>query len=223
VSQAPHGAPQETDPELSPGEVPVDEFDGVDAGAQAGETPPAPGGLDGAEGGEPSDDAAVADDLRAEDDLLEEMRGSITELTGDLQRLQAEYLNYKRRVDRDREVVLQNAKVNVLSALLPVLDDIDRAREHEELTGGFKAVAEGLERVVSGAGLVRFGAPGDEFDPRLHEALSHGYADPADDVTTTSCQYVVQAGYQFGERVVRPAKVVVVEPAPVGEAGDDEA
>ena len=218
MSQAPQGAPQETDPEVSPGEVPAD---GFDAGVQAGETPPASGGPDGiVEDDVLLDDPAVADDARSGDDLLEEARRSIAELTGDLQRLQAEYLNYKRRVDRDREVVLQNAKVTVLNALLPVLDDIDRAREHEELTGGFKAVAEGLERVVSGAGLVRFGAPGDEFDPRLHEALSHSYADPADDVTTTSCQYVVQAGYQFGERVVRPAKVVVVEPAPAGDAGD---
>ena len=141
------------------------------------------------------------------------MQSRITELTGDLQRLQAEYLNYKRRVDRDRELVLQNSKIAVLNGLLPVLDDIDRAREHEELTGGFKAVAEGVERVVNGAGLVKFGAPGDEFDPRLHEALSHSYAA---DVTTTTCQHVVQAGYQLGERVVRPAKVVVVDPEPAG-------
>ena len=140
------------------------------------------------------------------------MKGTISELTGDLQRLQAEYLNYKRRVDRDRDLVVQNARLSVLNGLLPVLDDIERAREHEELSGGFKAVAEALERVVSGAGLQRFGAPGDEFDPRLHEALSHGYAEPGQDVTTTTCQHVVQAGYQFGERVVRPAKVVVVDP-----------
>ncbi len=177
------------------------------AGTPAGDVPPAADAAD--QGGD-----------QAEGDPLEEMRGTIGELTGDLKRLQAEYLNYKRRVDRDRDLVVQNARLSVLNGLLPVLDDIERAREHEELSGGFRAVAEGLERVVSGAGLERFGAPGDEFDPRLHEALSHGYAEPGQEVTTTTCQHVVQAGYQFGERVVRPAKVVVVDPPPEqGESG----
>ncbi len=199
-----------------------------------GETPPpadsadAVGAVDLEEpvetqGGASAEAEGASDDQRSEDDLLVEMKGTIGELTGDLQRLQAEYLNYKRRVDRDRDAVLQNAKVGVLNALLPVLDDIDRAREHDELTGGFKAVAEGVERVVTGAGLMKFGTPGDEFDPRLHEALSHSYADPADAITTTTCQYVVQAGYRLDERVVRPAKVVVVDPAPAGDTGETAA
>ncbi len=141
----------------------------------------------------------------------EEMATRIKELTHDLQRLQAEYVNYKRRVDRDRDLVLQNAKFAILSALLPVLDDVDRAREHGELDGGFKAVAEALERVVLGEGLVRFGAPGDEFDPRVHEALTHALSG---EVSVTSCDKVVQAGYRIGERVVRPALVTVVEPDP---------
>lgn len=136
------------------------------------------------------------------------------ERLADLQRLQAEYVNYKRRVDRDRELVKENATYSVLSALLPVLDDIDRAREHGELDGGFKAVAESLERVVSGLGLTRFGEPGDEFDPTLHEALMHGHSP---DVTTTTCQHIVQAGYRIGERVVRAAKVTVVDPEPAGD------
>ncbi len=76
----------------------------------------------------------------------------LAERTADLQRLQAEYVNYKRRVDRDREVVRDTAVANVLTALLPVLDDIGRAREHDELHGGFKAVAESLERTVNGSG-----------------------------------------------------------------------
>jgi molecular chaperone GrpE len=135
----------------------------------------------------------------------------VKELTLDLQRLQAEYVNYKRRVDRDRELVLQNAKFATLSALLPVLDAIDRAREHEELSGGFKAVAESLERIVAGEGLVKFGAPGDPFDPRHHEALTHSHSP---DVTTTTCDKIVQAGYQLGDRVVRPALVTVVDPEP---------
>jgi len=93
-----------------------------------------------------------------------------------------------------------------------VLDDLDRAREHGELEGGFKAIADSLERIVAGHGLVKFGAPGDEFDPRLHEALMHSYAA---DVTTTTCQNIVSAGYRMGDRVVRPAKVTVVDPEPV--------
>jgi len=141
----------------------------------------------------------------------EQMAARLQELTADLQRLQAEYVNYKRRVDRDRELVLQNAKFTVLSSLLPVLDDVDRAREHEELNGGFKAIAEALERVVAGEGLVKFGATGDPFDPRVHEALMHSLSA---DVSTTTCDKIVQAGYQFGDRVVRPALVTVVDPDP---------
>ncbi|QIK68681.1 nucleotide exchange factor GrpE [Nocardioides sp. HDW12B] len=141
------------------------------------------------------------------------------ELTADLQRVQAEFLNYKRRVDRDRELVKQNATFTVLSALLPVLDDVDRAREHGELSGGFKAVAEALERVVAGQGLDKFGTPGDAFDPRLHEALMHGLSSEVD---TTTCDKIVQAGYRIGERVVRPAMVTVVDPDPSGAAAPQD-
>ncbi len=102
-------------------------------------------------------------------------------LTDDLKRLQAEYVNYKRRVDRDRELVQQNAVFAVLAGLLPVLDDLDRAREHGELEGGFKAVADSLERIVAAHGLEKFGKPGDEFDPRLHEALMHSHSPDVSD------------------------------------------
>jgi molecular chaperone GrpE len=163
----------------------------------------------------PTSDAGSAEDA---DTLLEadmaDAESKVAALTEDLQRLHAEYVNYKRRVDRDRELVLQNAKFTVLSSLLPVLDDVDRARAHGELEGGFKAVAESLERIVAGQGLVKFGAPGDEFDPRLHEALMHGHSP---DVTTTTCQEVVSAGYTIGDRVVRPARVTVVDPEPGGD------
>ena len=142
----------------------------------------------------------------------------VVELTADLQRLQAEYLNYKRRVDRDRELVLQNAKYAILSSLLPVLDAIDRAREHGEVEGGFKAVADSLERVVEGQGLHKFGTPGDEFDPTKHEALMHGHSP---DVTTSTCQNIVQSGYTIGDRVVRPAQVTVVDPEETVEAPEE--
>ena len=179
------------------------------ADAPAAEPTEAPGDQPGEPvGGNQADDSEtglVADLAAAQQTVLA--------LTDDLKRLQAEYVNYKRRVDRDRELVRQNASFSVLSALLPVLDDLDRAREHGELEGGFKAVADSLERIVAAQGLVKFGRPGDEFDPRFHEALMHAHSK---DVTTTTCQDVISAGYQIGERVVRPARVTVVDPEPGG-------
>ena len=108
----------------------------------------------------PDEDTAASDELTL-------AQTALAERTLDLQRLQAEFLNYKRRVDRDRELVRQNAIFAVLGEMLPVLDDIDRAREHGELEGGFKAVADSLERMVTALGLTKFGAKGDEFDPNL--------------------------------------------------------
>jgi molecular chaperone GrpE len=143
---------------------------------------------------------------------LAELKVQLAERTADLQRLQAEYVNYKRRVDRDREAVRLGATAAALGAVLPVLDDVDRARDHGELEGGFKAVAESLERAVTTLGLERFGKPGEEFDPRIHEALMHDYAD---DVDTVSVQTVLQVGYRVGDRLIRAARVAVVEPMPV--------
>jgi molecular chaperone GrpE len=189
------------------------------------ETPEAPAasGAPGATAADPAeqlvpDFVPVPDEPDLAADLAAE-RAKLAALTDDLQRLQAEYVNYKRRVDRDRGLVKENATYSVLSSLLPVLDDLDRAREHGELEGGFKAIADSLERTVAGHGLVKFGAPGDEFDPRLHEALMHAYSA---DVTTTTCQNVVSAGYRMGERVVRPAKVTVVDPEPAAAAPEPE-
>ena len=157
------------------------------------------------------------------DDELDELAGTpaapdaaqleqaLAERTADLQRLQAEYLNYKRRVDRDRDLVRENATYAALAPIVDVLDTIDRAREHGDLDDGFQAVADQLERVVGQAGLVRFGEPGDPFDPQLHEALSHIGEDPEVEVTTA--KVVAKAGYRFGDRVVRAAQVLVVDPA----------
>jgi len=144
---------------------------------------------------------------------------ALAERTADLQRLQAEYVNYKRRVDRDREVVRETSVGSVLSAMLPVLDDIERAREHGELEGGFKAVADSLWRTVSGLGLVQFGEAGEEFDPRVHEALMHAHSE---DVDRPTCQAILQPGYRIGERILRPARVSVVDPVeePAAEDGD---
>ncbi len=165
------------------------------------------------EGGplEPEDLSVVAAEHRdgPRDAAGDPLAQQLAERTADLQRLQAEYVNYKRRVDRDRDLVRENATFGVLVSMLPVLDDIDRAREHGELEGGFKAVAESLERVVSGLGLTKYGAKGDEFDPNVHEALMHGHSP---EVTTTSVEHVAQAGYRIGDRVVRAAKVTVLDP-----------
>jgi molecular chaperone GrpE len=136
---------------------------------------------------------------------------ALAERTSDLQRLQAEYLNYKRRVDRDRELVRENATYAALAPIVDVLDTIDRAREHGDLDEGFRAVADQLERVVAGLGLTKFGEPGDPFDPSLHEALSHIGEDP--EVTVTTCKVIAKAGYRIGDRVVRAAQVLVVDPA----------
>ncbi len=133
------------------------------------------------------------------------------ERLADLQRLQAEFVNYKRRVERDRELVKQNATFTAIAPIVEVLDTIDRAREHEPLGGGLKAVAEQLERVVAGIGLTKFGTAGDAFDPTVHEALSHLGEDP--EVTVTTCKVVAKSGYRIGDRVVRAAQVLVVDPA----------
>jgi molecular chaperone GrpE len=155
-------------------------------------------------------------------DRVGELEASLAERTLDLQRLQAEYVNYKRRVDRDREVVRDGATASVLTALLPVLDDIDRAREHGELEGGFKAVADSFGRVVTGLGLERFGKEGEPFDPRVHEALMHAHAEGIDGPT---CTAILQPGYRIGERIIRPARVAVAEPStdPAGAAVDPQA
>ncbi|WP_426245703.1 nucleotide exchange factor GrpE [Nocardioides sp. LHG3406-4] len=135
---------------------------------------------------------------------------ALAERTADLQRLQAEFLNYKRRVDRDRDLIRENATYAVLAPITEVLDTIDRAREHGPLDDGFKTVAEQLERVVTGLGLTKFGAVGDAFDPTIHEALSHIGEDPEVEVTT--CKVIAKAGYKIGDRVVRAAQVLVVDP-----------
>ena len=140
----------------------------------------------------------------------------LAERTADLQRLQAEYLNYKRRVERDRELVRENATYQALAPIIEVLDNIERAREHGPLDPGFRGVAEQLERVVAAQGLVKFGEPGDAFDPTIHEALSHIGEDPSVEVTT--CKVIAKAGYRIGERVVRAAQVLVVDPGERDEA-----
>jgi molecular chaperone GrpE len=133
----------------------------------------------------------------------------LDERTADLQRLQAEYVNYRRRVERDRVAVREQAIAGVVTDLLPVLDSIDKAREHDELVGAFKSVGESLETTLGKLGLEKFGSVGEPFDPNVHEALTHV---PSADVTEEQILEVYQPGYRIGERVVRPARVVVAGP-----------
>ncbi len=129
-------------------------------------------------------------------------------LTADLQRLQAEYANYKKRVERDRSLAHELAISSVLIELLPVLDDIERAQLHGELTGGFKAVADQIATTTERIGLTKYGQEGDLFDPQIHEALLH---DTSADVTTSTATKILQPGYKFKERILRPARVGVTD------------
>lgn len=141
----------------------------------------------------------------------------VIELTNDIKRVQAEYANYRKRVERDRAAVREMATAQVVGELLPILDDIGRAREHEELNGGFKAVGEALEATATKLGLERYAEQGDEFDPNVHEALT---LVPVPNISAQTVIEVFQPGYRMGERVLRPARVVVGEP--VEGAADEE-
>ncbi len=135
-----------------------------------------------------------------------EVEGKLAELTSDLQRVHAEYANYRKRVERDRELIRQTAVGGVLAELLSVLDDVERARQHDELDGAFKSVGESLEATVARLGLERFGAAGETFDPNVHEALTH---EASDEVSEPTVVAVYQPGYRYADRVLRPARVAV--------------
>jgi len=151
-----------------------------------------------------------------DDAPVEDQPDRVAELTADLQRLSAEYANYRKRVERDRVAVVEMATAGLLSGLLPMLDDIDRARQHGDLTGGFSAVGEALEALTAKLGLERFGEAGEPFDPSVHEALMQ--ADPDPTASVAVCAAVFSPGYRMsGGRVLRPARVSVAEP---GAAAD---
>jgi molecular chaperone GrpE len=140
---------------------------------------------------------------------LAAVRGQLEERTRDLQRITAEYANYRKRVDRDRTQASEQATGNVLAALIPVLDDLDRARDHGDLVGPFATVAEQLVTALSKFGLTPFGTKGDKFDPTRHEAVAHSLSA---EVTEPTCVDVMRRGYLLGERLLRPAMVAVADP-----------
>jgi molecular chaperone GrpE len=133
----------------------------------------------------------------------------VAALTADLQRLQAEYSNYRKRVERDRALSHELAISAVLTELLATLDDIDRAADHNELSGGFKAVADQLAAITTRFGLEKYGTEGEPFDPQIHEALLH---DTSVDVVIPTASKILQPGYKYKERILRPARVAVTDP-----------
>ncbi|MCW2855114.1 MAG: GrpE protein [Marmoricola sp.] len=167
-----------------------------------------------AETAKPGAGPAPGNETEEGDSEVAKLQEQLDERTSDLQRIQAEYSNYRKRVERDRVAVREQSLGNVLNELLPILDDIGRAREHDELTGGFKSVGEALEAAVGKLGLERFGEKGEPFDPTVHEALIHSYSA---DVAEPTCVDILQPGYRIGARILRPARVAVAEPVEPGE------
>jgi molecular chaperone GrpE len=154
------------------------------------------GAAPGATAGQAAEGAAIAD--------------KVAELTADLQRVQADYANYRKRALRDQEAAGERAKAAVVSQLLGVLDDLDRARSHGDLESGpLKLVADKLLSVLTGLGLTAFGAEGDDFDPVLHEAVQHE-GDGADG-SKPVIGNVMRHGYKLGDQVLRHALVGVVD------------
>jgi molecular chaperone GrpE len=153
-------------------------------------------------GGEPAEPSPLGAELQA-------LRAELDERTNDLQRLSAEFANYRKRVERDRALVVEQATGGVLAALLPVLDDLDRARDHGDLVGPFGTVADQLITALSKFGLTPFGSKGDRFDPTRHEAVAHL---TSAEVTEPTCVDVMRRGYLLGERLLRPALVAVADP-----------
>lgn len=184
----------------------IDPQTGAVRPAAAGDTPAPPTGA--------PDDVAPGGGEPVGSDRVAELEQLLGERTFDLQRLKAEYDNYRRRVERDRLAVADQALASVLVGLLPVLDDIGRARTHGELEGGFRSVAEALEVTLTKLGLTTYGDAGEPFDPNVHEALMHSVSP---DVTEPTAVQVLQPGYRLGERILRPARVAVAAP---GEADD---
>ncbi|WP_024877122.1 nucleotide exchange factor GrpE [Saccharomonospora piscinae] len=163
----------------------------------------------------PSAGEGIVDEAVIPPSSVAEVEKQLEERTADLQRVQAEYANYRRRVDREREAMASGGKASVVTDLLPLLDDLERAQAHGDLTGAFKAVADKLTGVLEKAGLESFGDTGEPFDPSVHEAVQHDTSPEVDGPTVTT---VLRRGYRFGDRVLRAALVAVTDHEPSAEA-----
>ena len=157
-----------------------------------------------------TESSASAKELEVEEVAPDHIIDPVVTLTSDLQRLQAEYANYRKRVERDRSLAHDMAVGAVLTELLALLDDVDRAEQHGELTGGFKAIADQLNSITARIGLEKYGIEGEAFDPQIHEALMH---DTSADVAVPTATKILQSGYKYKERILRPARVAVTDPA----------
>ncbi len=197
------------DPDTGAVRTPGSDRSGHDASARTPAGRPPRAGSGAVRGHRPTP-GAVADDPR-----VAELTAEVAERTADLQRLSAEYANYRRRVDRDREAVLVTTRAQFVGELLTVLDDVERAGAHGDLTGPFKSVADKLVSVVQKLGLEPFGTEGEPFDPSVHEAVQHETADVTGP-TVTVLSAVLRRGYRIGDRVLRPAMVAVTERADDG-------
>ncbi|GAB3996505.1 hypothetical protein GCM10029992_16830 [Glycomyces albus] len=182
-------------------------------GAEEEQSDPAAEGEDAGDSGEELtvEDilAEASDDGQAADDTITVLQATLEERTRDLQRLNAEFQNYRKRVERDKARAGEQATGAILGALLPILDDLDRAREHGDLNGPFGSVAEQLTGALNKQGLEPFGEKGDAFDPQIHEAVAHMQMG---DVDGPTCIDVMRRGYRLGDRLLRPALVAVAEP-----------
>ncbi|WP_062077044.1 nucleotide exchange factor GrpE [Demequina globuliformis] len=158
-----------------------------------------------------NEEAARAESEQADpSDPVAQAEQKAAEHLADLQRLQAEYVNYRKRVDRDRAAAGEQATIKLIESLIPVLDDVSKAREHGDLEDGpFASIATKLEEALGRMGWSSFGAEGEEFDPQLHEALT---SQPSTDVEVPTVQIVAQPGHRVGDRVVRAARVIVAQP-----------
>ena len=143
------------------------------------------------------------------DEAVAQVVDPVTALTEDLQRLQAEFANYRKRIERDRSLASDLAISSVLFEFLAILDDLDRAESHGELSGGFKAVAEQINATMTKLGLEKYGSAPEAFDPNIHEALLH---ETSSEVRETTVSKILQPGYKYKERILRPARVVVTDP-----------
>jgi len=167
-------------------------------------------------------DESVPSQPAAESAPAGDLEKQLAERTEDLQRVTAEYANYRRRVDRDRALVVDQAAERFAAQLFPIVDDIERARDHDELTGGFKLVADRILGLLDGLGVEAFGKAGDPFDPALHEAVLH---DMSPEVSVPTATTVLRQGFRRGDRVLRTAMVGVSDPespAPAAEPVPDD-
>ena len=163
----------------------------------------------------PEMEAEIEESLEGVDADAEaaDIEAQLAERTEDLQRLNAEYTNYRRRTERDRQAVIENAKSQVIAAFLPILDDLDLARQHGDLNEGpLKAIADKLSSTLASQKLEGFGEEGDAFDPEIHEAVQD-LSSGGEQVVGT----VLRRGYRVGDKLVRNAMVIIADPEPSAE------